>query len=203
MKYKWLNKKKHNDIIIFFNGWGMDENIIQHIDYEHYDIIMFYDYNSLDTDFDFKILEKYNNKYLIAWSMGVMIATLFDIKPTKSIAINGTLKPIDDKFGIPKRIYDLTIKNLSPDGVQKFINNMFITTNDKYVNNREFLNQKNELISIKSYTANQNFKYDKIIISTQDKIIPTKNQMNFWGIEPNFHSGHCIFYNIKSWREIL
>lgn len=203
MKYKWLIKNNNNDIIIFFNGWGMDENIIKHISSQNIDIVMFYDYCSLSSEFNFDILNNYKNRYLIAWSMGVMIATLFDIKPTKSIAINGTLKPIDDKFGIPKRIYDLTIKNLSPDGIQKFIKNMFIIPNNKYINNREFQNQKDELIAIKSYNANTNFKYDKIIISTQDKIIPTKNQSNFWEIEPNFHSGHCIFYNIKSWSEIL
>ena len=59
MKYKWLNLKKNREVIIFFNGWGMDESVIKHLNYGSYDVLMFYDYNTLDTDFDFKSLEKY------------------------------------------------------------------------------------------------------------------------------------------------
>ena len=75
MKYKWLNRGKNNKIILFLNGWGMDENVVNHLDSEDYDVLMFYDYNSLDTDFDFELLEAYYEKNLIAWSMGVMVAT--------------------------------------------------------------------------------------------------------------------------------
>ena len=67
MKYKWLNKIGNQKVIVFFNGWGMDENIVRHLDYEDFDILMFCDYNTLDTDFDFTELTKYRNKYLIAF----------------------------------------------------------------------------------------------------------------------------------------
>ena len=62
MKYKWLNLKKNREVIIFFNGWGMDESVMKHLNYGSYDVLMFYDYNTLDTDFDFKSLEKYEKK---------------------------------------------------------------------------------------------------------------------------------------------
>ena len=110
MKYKWLNINQNNKVIVFFNGWGMDESVVHHLDFSDYDVLMFYDYNNLDTNFDFNSLDKYKNKSLIAWSMGVMVATLFNQKYTSATAINGTLKPIDNEFGIPQRIYDLTIK---------------------------------------------------------------------------------------------
>ena len=73
MKYKWLNKVNNQKLIIFFNGWGMDESVVSHLDCENYDILMFYDYNTLDTDFDFESLNIYPKKNLIAWSMGVMV----------------------------------------------------------------------------------------------------------------------------------
>jgi biotin synthesis protein BioG len=107
MKYKWLNNQKQKELIIFFNGWGMDESVVSHLQPDNFDVLMFYDYNSLNTDFDFNMLNKYCSKNLVAWSMGVMIGTLFNIDYEIKTAINGTLNPIDDKYGIPKKIYNL------------------------------------------------------------------------------------------------
>ena len=204
MKYKWLNQKNNQKLIIFFNGWGMDECVVNHLLPEDYDVLMFYDYNSLETDFDFDCLNKYNERFLTAWSMGVMTATLFDIDYLSKTAINGTLKPIDDKFGIPKRIYELTLKWFSPKGADRFIKSMY-AENSEYIipPKREFENQKSELEALTHYEANQEFKYDRVIISTEDKIIPTKNQCAFWGREPNMESGHAPFNNFKKWSELL
>ena len=204
MKYKWLNLKKNREVIIFFNGWGMDESVMKHLNYGSYDVLMFYDYNTLDTDFDFKSLEKYEKKYLIAWSMGVMTASLFDINYDRKIAINGTLKPIENNYGIPERIYDLTIRGFNEKGRERFIKSMFgaeCTTLPDI--KRELENQKSELSALKNYSGNQNFKYDKVILSSNDKIIPTKNQSAFWNIEPNLEGGHSPFLLFKSWEELL
>lgn len=202
MKYKWLNKNDTKDLIIFFNGWGMDETVVEHINAGSYNVIMLYDYNSLD--FDFNIINNYENKYIVAWSMGVMCATLFNIDNVVSAtAINGTLKPIDDEFGIPKRIYDLTLKGFSPKGRERFIKNMFDETVNLPTIKREFENQKSELSALKNYEANLNFKYTKIYISNNDKIIPTKNQEAFWNMKSNLNCGHCPFGLFNSWSELL
>ena len=203
MKYKWLNRENNDKVILFFNGWGMDETVVNHLKYEDYDILMFYDYNSLETDFNFKLFDTYHQKYLIAWSMGVMTATQFDINYDKKIAINGTLKPIDDKYGIPTRIYNLTLKGFSPKGAELFIKNMYKEEENIPHPTREFENQKSELEALTHYNANPNFKYDKVILSTEDKIIPTKNQVAFWGIEPNMESGHSPFYHFEKWSDML
>ena len=47
MEYKWLSQKNNNKLIIFFNGWGMDEFPVKHLASDDYDIIMFYKYHSL------------------------------------------------------------------------------------------------------------------------------------------------------------
>ena len=216
MKYKWLNQKNNQKLIVFFNGWGMDECVVNHLLPDDYDVLMFYDYNSLETDFDFENIYSYPKKYLIAWSMGVMTATLLDIDYDFRTAINGTLKPIDDKFGIPKKIYDLTLRGFSPKGAERFIKNMFsnnltptLSLKNERENKvllfpkREFENQKSELEALTHYKANQDFKYDRIILSSKDKIIPTKNQSAFWGIESNIESGHCPFNHFKKWSELL
>lgn len=204
MKYKWLNQKNNQKLIIFFNGWGMDECVVNHLLPEDYDVLMFYDYNTLETDFDFISLNIYPKKYLIAWSMGVMIATLFDIDYLSKTAINGTLKPIDDRFGIPNRIYNLTLNGFSPKGAERFIKSMY-AENSEYITppNREFENQKTELEALTHYEANQDFKYNRVIISFHDKIIPTKNQCAFWGAEPNVESGHAPFNLYNKWSDLL
>lgn len=203
MKYKWLNKKQNENLIVFFNGWGMDESVIKHLEPEEYDVVMFYDYNDLKTDFEFSLLKNYNNVHLAAWSMGVMTATLFDIKYNSATAINGTLFPIHNEFGIPERIYDLTLKGFNEKGAKRFIQNMFDEECELPQVDRDIENQKNELSALKTYSGNTDFKYSKVLISKNDKIIPTKNQCTFWNIEPNLEGGHCPFLQFKKWSELL
>lgn len=203
MKYKWLNLKNSREVIIFFNGWGMDEGVINHLNSAGYDVLMFYDYNTLDTDFDFGALNQYEKRYLISWSMGVMIGTLFNIDYAKKIAINGTLNPIHNQFGIPERIYDLTLKGFNEKGRERFMKSMFADPSDIPEIKRELENQKTELFALKNYSSNESFKYDKVLISRDDKIIPAKNQSAFWNIEPNLEGGHAPFLLFKSWEELL
>ena len=210
MKYKWLNKNNNQKLIIFFNGWGMDENVVKHLDTEDFDVLIFYDYNTLDTDFDFSLLNIYLEKNVIAWSMGVMIASMSKWDKdcfTRAIAINGTLKPIDAEFGIHPKIYDLTIKGFDEKGRDRFISSMFCGKLTPHPTSlpmeREIDEQYSELIALKNYKADVNFKYNKILISDNDKIIPTKSQVKFWGIEPNVKGGHCIFFQFNKWSELL
>ena len=208
MKYKWLNNRGNSSIILFFNGWGMDESVVKHLSPVGYDVAMFYDYTDLETDFTLD--EKYIEVNVIAWSMGVMIAgiTVPKISPVvkKSVAINGTIFPIDSKYGINPKIYDLTIKNFSPENADKFVKNMFTDSVSSSLlknNNRKLEDKKKELIALKNYCGNKDYRYNKVIISNDDRIIPTNNQVKFWGIEPNLKSGHCPFFEFSKWSELL
>jgi biotin synthesis protein BioG len=227
MKYKWLNNTNGKKLIIFFNGWGMDENVVKHLDCEDYDVLMFYDYNTLDTDFNFESLNIYHEKNLIAWSMGVIVSSLVQpltrhfVTPSPArgegitIAINGTLKPIDVEYGIHPRIYDLTIKGFDEKGREKFINSMFDIQPPPIPSplEREIEEQRSELIALKEICKltptltlpleEGKTLYNKVLISDNDKIIPTKSQIAFWGIEPNLKSGHCPFFDFTKWSELL
>ena len=202
MKYKWLNESNNKKLIVFFNGWGMDESVVGHFMVEDYDVLMFYDYNSLDTDFDFELLTKYSDKYLVAWSMGVMVGTLFDIGYTSATAINGTLKPVDENFGIHPKIYDLTIKGFNEKGRERFLKTIFNENFNPNVS-RKLDEQKSELSAIKTYSAKEDFKYSKVFISDSDKIIPTKSQIAYWGINANLRGAHCPFDLFTKWSELL
>lgn len=224
MRYKWLNKVNNQKLIIFFNGWGMDEKVVTHLDCEDFDLLMFYDYNTLDTDFDFSLLNIYSEKNLIAWSMGVMVCSCLapslalPLEKGTKTAINGTLKPIDEEFGIHPKIYDLTIKGFNEKGRDRFIKSMFDTQPPPAFQapsplERDIKNQHSELITLKEICklapsltlplGEGKSLYNKILISDNDKIIPTKSQVAFWGIEPNLKGGHCPFFQFKKWSELL
>ena len=209
MKSLWLNKRNNKNIIVFFNGWGMNETIVSHIDYNKNDVLMFCDYRNLDVEvFDFS---QYENKFLVAWSMGVYISNLFYDKLkdfNKKIALNGTFYPIDNNYGIIQKIYDLTVNNFNETSCEKFVQRMAI--NKDFVFDRTIQELKDELVSIKQYAKielQKTLQYNKVIISLQDKIIPTKNQTNFWkdkivDIE-NIDCGHYPFGIFNNWNEII
>lgn len=211
MQFKWLKKENNKKLIVFFNGWGMNETPVQHLNSEDFDILMLYDYRNVDFDlgqFDF---DKYAEKYLVCWSMGVYSANLFkdELKNfDKKIAINGTNKVIDDDFGIPKKIYKVTVKFLNADSLDKFIKNMFDggKLNPNITITRTLEELKDELISIQNIELNDELKFDKAIISLNDRIIPTKNQLNFWQNKAEYkliNSTHCPFDTLNSWRDII
>ena len=77
MQHFWLNKKENKKLIIFFNGWGMNETPVSHLNYDDFDVLMISDYRDLNFDFNQFDFSVYDEKYLICWSMGVYAASLF------------------------------------------------------------------------------------------------------------------------------
>ncbi len=208
MQHLWLNKQKNSNLIIFFSGWGMDGKSVL-LDYEKFDIVTFYNYrntiikNSLILEFS-----KYKNIYLIAWSMGVIMSTLLTKKINnikQTIAINGTLRIIDDKFGIPTKIFNITLSNLNKITIEYFFQN--IGCKDFRIPNRNLNSQINELKFIKNFYKNNSFNssFDKILIGNKDIIVPYKNQKRAWEDKKiiTIGSGHYIFNKFKKWEEII
>ncbi len=206
MKHFWLNKTNTNKkLIIFFNGWGMDEKIVSHLECEDYDVVVLYDYNDLELDIQSLNLSQYTEKHIVAWSMGVMVATLFNFGEIKtSTAICGTPFAIDNEYGIPERIYNLTIKGFSETSSKKFMERMFIEKPSiETFSDRTFDSKLSELKKMLEYKPNTEFQYTKAIVGSDDKIIPTKNQLNYWDNPITINSGHCPFMLYKKWTELL
>ena len=210
MEYRWLNHKNNNKLILFFNGWGMNESAIEHLLCEDYDVLMFYNYNSLSIDLDFA--KYYTEINLVSWSMGVFISGMV-LNPILSrlnriTFINGTLKPIDEKYGISPKIYDLTVRFFSDESAEKFVSNMFSDRQKHKIKLREPISDlKNELIALQKYTE-ENISSDKIVptkiyISNKDRIIPSKHQSAYWNTEPNTEGEHYIFDKFTKWSELL
>lgn len=191
MKSYWLHKHDKDKLIIFFCGWGNDYNPFRNISSRDFDLLFFYDYSNLDNEIEFGELEKkYSEIHLIAWSLGVFVSNLVcqGITFTSALAINGTIKAIDETYGISPSNYNGTLDNLDERNRDKFFRRMCIQREViSYFNEnapqRDVENQKKELAAIKELIENNQVKhciFNRAIASTDDAIFSIENQLAFW-----------------------
>ena len=214
MKKLWINKKNNPDLLLFFNGWGMDEKPFNHLAVDNdLDILMVYDYTTLD---DVKELDAYKTVHLVAWSLGVFAAAkvLAGKKFASAVAINGTLKPIDEGEGIAPAIFQGTIDLWSKAARMKFNRRMCGIEHGKKFNSnapeRSIESQKAELIALQELITNSPVPgniFQQAVISAKDKIFPLHAQETHWQNARIpirvFDEPHYFFPELKSWKEML
>ncbi len=215
METKFINH--HQDqLILFFNGWGMDDAVVNHLDIGNYDLQIFYNY---DQDFcvDLKFHKTYKKIFLVAWSMGVWAASQTlensELDIEKSIAINGTLRPVDDNYGIKRSVFKGTIERFSIRNKQKFDRRMMKSKDDfqTFQSIKSFRTFEDQLLELKNiYVLSQSvcndFIFDKAVIGKNDLIFTEENQNAFWKNKVdiiNKEWAHFPFYNFISWQDII
>jgi len=219
VRSKWLHQKKNTKLIFFCNGWGMDEHPFRPLASHEWNVLMFYDYADLSVGQNLgRLIGEYNEVILMAWSMGVWVGqrlfSPFSKELAVAIAINGSLCPIDDQFGIQKDIIQATHAHLNEKQRLKFYARMCKdrTLYRNFLSNqpqRSVESQKTELgvllNSIEETASGRKSIYDCVFVSEHDYIMPTKNQLNYWP-EKIVHlvdGSHFPFYAYKSWDEIV
>lgn len=215
MKQYFVNNNSE-ELILFFGGWGMDERPFKPLKTKS-DLLFVYNFTELSFAFDFS---KYKKIHLIAYSYGVfMAAYCIEKLPllTTKTAVNGTLKPIDENYGIPEKIFSLTLENMTMDTAMKFREKLFKNKEhfDLFNRNqphRDIDDSLAELGALKNYFLSEktpSLDYDNVYISNRDRIIPTKNQTNYW---TNFvkhkniqtvDAGHFPFYNFEYIEDLI
>lgn len=191
MKHRFITQNNNKTLYMFFNGWGMDYTLFDNIKLNG-DYVIVYDYTNFDIDAN--IFKSYDSINVIAWSFGVFAASIFISKNTNlpikfSLAINGTIFPIDDFKGIPESIFRGTLDNLDERNLGKFHRRMcsdskqFENFTNSH-NNNSIDKLKEELVAVLSqYQDNPNnssWIWDIAIIGDNDKIFSTANQTNGW-----------------------
>lgn len=226
MKYSWLHKHKRNRVIVFCNGWGMDARPFAPLTSREFDVVNLYDFRELDTDqLPSGIFTDYAERILIGWSMGVWAGQrLFaDCHQafSRKLAINGTLCPIDSRFGIPRELFAATKEAWSELSRRKFYHRL---CGSKEVEQR-FLDHQPErtLIDQQAELAcylercdcleQQHSIYHEVAVSDNDRIVPTANQLAFWrdargdGWDDEkvirLTGSHFPFYRWPGWDELL
>lgn len=213
-----LEKNNSENLILFFCGWGMDENPFSILNNTS-DVLYVYDYTTPEFDvFDFSAYKKVD---LLAFSYGVYasgITNLCNVKVNSCTAINGTLVPVDDKLGVPIRQFELTEK-MDSQTVVKFRERLFggekakehFEIFENHLPKRNAQSCTQELMGMKRYVPQfpvPSSRFDKVYISKYDRCVPTSNQQNFWRNVSNveikeLETGHFPFYNYNSLEELL
>lgn len=208
----FFQDNKSDELILFFNGWAMDEKPFNPIKSSH-DILFVSDYSNSDLNFDFDFC-RYKKVTLLAFSAGVFMASyLQEILPPLDfkIAVNGTLNMLDEKLGIPQDMFS-EMENLSAENVLEFREKITDKKNhfnlfNKYQPYRSLESSMDELFALKKYfTKPKSFNYDKVIVAKNDVILPTENQLRAWKNHQSVHKaagGHFLFYNFNDFDELI
>lgn len=219
MKKSWLHKKKGRQrLLLFCNGWGMDEKPFQPLGSQNYDVLMLYDYRDLHHILDIDpLFVEYKEVVLVGWSMGVwagqQLFGKYGGRLAGAIAINGTLAPIDDQLGIPRHIFTQTYTDFDEETISRFYKQMCRdkTHLRRFLDNkpqRSLESQRLELGSLLKHAQNSPVDrsiYTRVIVADKDFVMPTQNQLRFWRKKKvhRLDGYHFLFYGWQNWDELF
>lgn len=176
-------------LLLIWAGWGMDARPFEHLAAPGYDIAVVWDYT--DESLDPTPLEGYREIVVMAWSMGVYEASMllgrYNLPVTLTVAVNGTMRPVDDERGIPTAIFDGTLDTLSDNTLARFNRRMCGSAPALELFNgrrpqRDIDSLRGELAAIgrRARSEEASFGWDAAVIGTRDMIFPAAAQRRAW-----------------------
>lgn len=174
MKVSFIQRIDSRRLLLIYAGWSVEADFFNKLRCPGYDIAVAYDYSTLEPP----TVGSYDEVIILAWSLGVHAAELTSgsLPLTLTIAVNGTSTPVSNTQGIPEAIYSATAKNLTEQSLAKFRRRMGASGMPH--GSRSIDDLKSELIN---FPRNEvAFRWDRAVISRDDKIFPPENQHNAW-----------------------
>ncbi len=219
MKTFISRREKNNRLVVVYGGWGTDENVFIPLCKDDFDFILFYNY-SADQAFVLPEMKIYEKVTVIGWSLGVWaaeyLAAATGIKPDVTIAVNGTPIPADDKYGIPLSEFEATLNNISEENMEAFYIKMFgdrktYLTNINRVPVRPVKSLHDEMRWLYNRIMEQKepgFRWNYAVISSKDKIFPTKNLLGYWRKQQETKKivlplSHYLFHKWDSYSDFI
>ena len=196
----------------------MDEYPFIGMSSQLFDVVMLYDYTELHCDLSFlESISRYSRRILLGWSMGVWAAQMMfaGVREffAERIALNGTLLPINDEYGIPCQIFQATLAAWGEESRQRFYRRMFRDEEHfrrfcQHQPQRTLLVQQKELASLAHQVDNTRLStsmFSHVCIGMKDRIFPGKNQKKYWQNQPILCTDYCHFpfYTSPSWDTFL
>lgn len=208
----FLRNNNSNELILLFNGWGMDERPYEPIASSR-DILFVSDYTDLELNFDFS---KYEKIILITFSAGTFMSAYLQDKLPKldlKIALSGNLHLFTDGCGPSKNVLS-EMKNISFENALEFRKKLVYSEKEYSLFNknqpmRTLASSLSELDLLQKYSDENkvlDFEFDKVIIGENDEILPRENQLRAWkGFEnlTSIEGGHFLFYKFSNFDEII
>jgi pimeloyl-[acyl-carrier protein] methyl ester esterase len=226
MKTTWLRKEGAEELLLFFNGWGMDRCIADYLLGESLsegffaDLLLFHDYRTLEPEQDvMREASRYSRITIVAWSFGVWVAQHTELPPIdRAIAINGTLYPVNEKRGISPQIFQATLATWSEKNRSRFNRRMCGTDEvlalfSGMSPDRTAVDQQEELARLQEHvltqpgsTGSTAWRYDHAIIGGRDLVFPAEQQYQAWkGFSQTVIADmpHFPFFHFRNLQEVL
>lgn len=212
MKY-FFNNQNSSDLILFFSGWGCDENQFTNLK-DDKDVLILYDYHDLNLDFQF---DKYSNIYVVAYSAGVFVASVLADKINnirKKVAVCGNPYLFDEKLGIPPEIIKV-FKNITLDNYLDFRKHYMVFGDEEYEQYNKLQSLRTiesceeELEALKKIYNEKKMQinpvFDAAVAAENDLIFNLSEQKMFYKEKLSIikNARHHIFFRFKSFEEII
>lgn len=210
---QFLISKNSQDLIVFFSGWGCDENQFTNLQ-DNEDVLILYDYQDLSLEFDFS---KYRHIDLIAYSAGVFVASVLQKQIpnlSKKVALCGNPYLLDEKLGLSAQTIEI-FKSIDLDNYLEFRRQYMVETEAEY----QSYNDLQSLRSLESCQSElealqklyQQYKnqidpdFDLALMAEKDVLFRLSAQKDFYQEKLRIipKARHHIFFKFKSFREIL
>lgn len=210
-------------MLIFFNGFAMDKQVVAHFTDAASAIVI-----SPTQQQDLSTLQKLLEKKaadepinVVAWSMGVLVASRFfhDFPQPlqQAVAINGTPLGIDDAMGIAKRAFLRTAQRWSPSVRAQFLAQVFAAPLPESIGEKlaqtvnAHLSQEQQGLLQLIQTAEQlpplQNIWQQALIGEKDKIVSPAAQQRYWqahDVPMRFLPyGHYLFSAFDSFQALL
>jgi pimeloyl-[acyl-carrier protein] methyl ester esterase len=191
MKTYIRRREKNKHLVVFYGGWGTDENVFAPLCNDEFDFILFYNY-SADEALVLPEMKVYEKITLIGWSLGVWAAEYLSpktgIKPNTTIAVNGTPVPADDMYGVPLHVFEGTLNNITEENIEKFYLRMFgdkksYESNIARIPHRSLKSLHDELRWMYNRIMEPKeccFHWNYAVTSEKDRVFPSKNLAGYW-----------------------
>lgn len=188
MHHTWIKQDTSTTLHLIFLGWAAGPEILGDAGLEESrcDVVCVYDYDDLSIDIDFS---EYREIRITAWSFGVWVAEyLFggDARVGLATAINGTTRPVDEKFGIHPKAFALTERAVQRVGIDKFVAQMCLQQTQQYLQVAKLrpINRLSHELKFlgESFasTTNRPIQWTRAIVAMSDAIFPPEAMINHW-----------------------
>lgn len=225
MKTTWIKKEGAEELLLFFNGWGMDRRIADYLLGESLsegfepDLLLCHDYSTLEPEPGvLREVSQYGRITIVAWSFGVWAAQHMELPPiARAIAINGTLHPVNAQKGITPQVFQATLANWSEESRHRFNRRMCGTGEvlalfSGMSPDREAADQREELERLQKHVLTEGltdgpaWQYDHAIIGGRDLVFPSRQQYHAWRGVPQTviaDMPHFPFFHFRNLQEVL
>lgn len=192
MQTTWIARYEACDtLVIFVLGWASDPSMLsamcEGVDGGHnpkrFDAVCLWDFRDMSDGFE--IPANYGEVHLVAWSFGVWVAERLFLGETfaSAMAVNGTPRPVDSEYGIPPRVFGMTVRGIEKTGHDKFFERMCDGLNPVVRCQRSDAETLAELRCFADYFSqsySQTIAWSRAVVGGRDLIFPPQAQVLYW-----------------------